>query len=401
MATDDAALHEQMVRDVLRMTSELDLSASPPVTGQKIHRRLRELTGWRDPYAAVKTRFNRMALEMLPELREQVARAEDPFTAALRLAIAGNVIDLGVNGAITEDDVRAAIASTLDEPFEGDIDAFREPVRRAGNILYLADNAGEIVLDRLLVEQLAPAPVTVAVRGAPVINDATRADALLAGMDEVSDLIDNGSDAPATLLGDCSEAFRRRFAEADVVIAKGQGNYESLSNEHGNIFFLFKAKCPVIAEHAGVPVGTHMLMRRNGRAARGNEKDGAGRARPGNREGERKHMKIAVPTANGKLAAHFGHCDVFTLVETDPETNAVKTVNEVTPPPHEPGVLPQWLREQGAEVIIAGGMGRRAQMLFAENGIEVIVGAPVEAPDVLVTAYLDGALETGANLCDH
>ena len=112
-------------------------------------------------------------------------------------------------------------------------------------------------------------------------------------------------------------------------------------------------------------------------------------------------MKIAVPTANGKLAAHFGHCEVFTLVEVDPQTNAIKEVNEVTPPPHEPGVLPQWLREQDAEVIIAGGMGRRAQMLFAENGIEVVVGAPTEPADLLVTAYLDGALETGANLCDH
>lgn len=112
-------------------------------------------------------------------------------------------------------------------------------------------------------------------------------------------------------------------------------------------------------------------------------------------------MKIAVPTMNGQLCMHFGHCETFTMVTVDPETKAVEGVEGLTPPPHEPGVLPQWLHEQGADLIIAGGMGRRAQDLFVQNGIEVVVGAPADSPEALAMAYLEGTLEAGQNVCDH
>ena len=112
-------------------------------------------------------------------------------------------------------------------------------------------------------------------------------------------------------------------------------------------------------------------------------------------------MKIAIPTANGKLAAHFGHCEQFAILEVDLADKTVLSINYVTPPPHEPGVLPRWLHGHGAGVIIAGGMGQRAQGLFAEQGIEVVVGAPGAPPEEIVAAYLKGVLETGQNLCDH
>jgi uncharacterized protein with ATP-grasp and redox domains len=132
--------------------------------------------------------------------------------------------------------------------------------------LYLADNAGEIAFDRLLVERISPGRVTLAVRGAPVINDATLADAQAVGLDKIVEVIDNGSDAPGTILDDCHSDFRRRFAGADLIIAKGQGNYETLSDGPGNLFFLFKAKCPVIADHIGQPVGTQIMVQtRTGR----------------------------------------------------------------------------------------------------------------------------------------
>jgi len=115
---------------------------------------------------------------------------------------------------------------------------------------------------------------------------------------------------------------------------------------------------------------------------------------------ENRRMRIAIPLANGRLAMHFGHCEQFALVEIDEENNVVgKTL--LTPPAHEPGVLPRWLREQGATVIIAGGMGQRAQQLFAQNGIAVVVGAPAGEPEQLVSAYLGGTLEAGTNICDH
>jgi len=118
-------------------------------------------------------------------------------------------------------------------------------------------------------------------------------------------------------------------------------------------------------------------------------------------EGEKTAMKIAIPVADGKLCMHFGHCDQFAIVDADEKTKKVTGQRMLTPPPHEPGVLPKWLHEQGANVIIAGGMGQRAQALFAENGIKVVVGAPGDAPEKVATDYLAGTLKAGANVCDH
>ena len=112
-------------------------------------------------------------------------------------------------------------------------------------------------------------------------------------------------------------------------------------------------------------------------------------------------MRIAIPLAEGKLAAHFGHCQVFALVDVDAASGTIGKTETAEPPAHAPGVLPKWLADQGAEIIIAGGMGRRAQDLFAEHGIQTIVGAPAEAPENLVAAYVAGTLQTGDNLCDH
>jgi Mrp family chromosome partitioning ATPase/predicted Fe-Mo cluster-binding NifX family protein len=118
-------------------------------------------------------------------------------------------------------------------------------------------------------------------------------------------------------------------------------------------------------------------------------------------EGEETPMKIAIPVAEGKLGMHFGHCEQFALLDVDEKAKKVTGKWMLTPPPHEPGVLPRWLHKEGATVIIAGGMGQRAQSLFAENGIKVVVGAPAETPEELVTQYLAGTLVSGANVCDH
>ena len=112
-------------------------------------------------------------------------------------------------------------------------------------------------------------------------------------------------------------------------------------------------------------------------------------------------MKIAIPLADGRLCMHFGHCEQFALVEVDDENKTILATDYRTPPAHEPGVLPRWLHEQGANVIIAGGMGQRAQNLLTQNGIQVIVGAPTEKPQTLVSAYLSETLEAGQNACDH
>ena len=259
-ATGDARVHEELMRDVLRMTAEMDLGRPPPFVGQAIHRRLRELTGVKDPYRAAKSHFNRLAMEALPELAAVVRRAPDPLLAAAKFSIAANAIDMGVAAALTEAEVRAALHEAPHGPFHGDSGDFRKAVADATDILYLADNAGEIAVDRLLIEELGPKRVTLAVRGAPVLNDATFADAREVGMHELVEVIDNGSDAPGTILTDCSVSFQERFSRADLVVAKGQGNFETLSGVEGNLFFLFKVKCPLIARHVGLPLGTHALL---------------------------------------------------------------------------------------------------------------------------------------------
>jgi uncharacterized protein with ATP-grasp and redox domains len=166
-----------------------------------------------------------------------------------------------VKSDVGQIDVNEAIKDALTGPFDGDVGEFAGAVSAANSILYLADNAGEIVLDRLLIEQLPLEKVTVAVRGAPAINDATTVDARVAGLTELVDVIDNGSDVPGTIISECGELFRRRYAEAGLIISKGQGNYETLSEENKDIFFLLKVKCPVIGRDIGCDVGSLVLRR--------------------------------------------------------------------------------------------------------------------------------------------
>ncbi len=265
LVTDDEAVHEQVLREVLRAAAEMDLRQSPPAMGQRIQRMIRRLTGVNDPYRDIKDHFTRVALAMYPGLKAKVDASPAPLETAVRLAIAGNVIDFGVDGEMDEAKVRDGVAHALAAPLEADLDGFGSAVARAEEVLYLGDNAGELVFDRLLLERLPTEKVAVAVKGAPVINDATRADAEAAGLTGLVEVIDNGSDAPGTILGDCSEAFRRRFDRADLIVAKGQGNYETLSDVPREIFFILKAKCPVIAQDLGCEVNS-LVARRSARA---------------------------------------------------------------------------------------------------------------------------------------
>jgi uncharacterized protein with ATP-grasp and redox domains len=254
------SVHEHIIKDALSWAVEMDLNQSPPAMAQRIHRRLREITGVDDPFRETKDWQNRVAMGLIPAFRAEIESASDPLLMAARLAIAGNVIDTGSNGNLTEADVRQALKQALTEPFFGEQERFRQAIAQAKSILYLADNAGEIAFDRLLVEQISPERITLVVRGAPVLNDATLVDARTVGLDKIVKVIDNGSDAPGTILNDCRQEFRRRFADADLIIAKGQGNFETLSNEPGNIFFLFKVKCSVIASLVNQAIGMQMLV---------------------------------------------------------------------------------------------------------------------------------------------
>ena len=260
--TDDENTVEQVMREVLCLACKMDLRQSPPAMAQKIHRAIRKLTGVQDPYLQTKNRFNKLALQMYPELKERVETSAEPFETAVRLAIAGNIIDLGVKTGLAESEVEKNITRSLTDPLDTEaVQEFSKATARAKDILYLADNAGEIVFDRLLIEQLPYENITFVVKARPVINDATMEDAQIAGLTDIVDVIDNGSDAPGTILETCSETFRRRFDKSDLVIAKGQGNYETLSDVDKNIFFILRAKCPVIARHLGCEIGNLVLAK--------------------------------------------------------------------------------------------------------------------------------------------
>jgi len=264
MTTDDTRLHEKVLRETLSMASEMDLSQSPPAMAQRIHRFIREITGVSDPYLDVKNRFNTLALQMYPDLKQRIDTSTDPFETAIRLAIAGNIIDFGVNSAIDPSQVERTISESLTDPFNREsLEMFRHAISQAEKILYLGDNAGEIVFDRLLIERLPYEKITFVVKGGPILNDAVMEDAQIVGLTDVVDVIDNGSDAPGTILESCSEIFRRRFDESDLVIAKGQGNYETLSNVDKNIFFLVRPKCSVLARHLGREIGSLVLSGSN------------------------------------------------------------------------------------------------------------------------------------------
>ncbi|HNW92995.1 MAG TPA: ARMT1-like domain-containing protein [bacterium] len=258
--SDDPAVHEQIVRETLRGVADLDYTQTPPVVAQQIHRRLRALTGLDDPFAADKRRHNDMMLRLLPELERQVVAADDPLAAAVRFAIAGNVIDLGVRGGCDHDQLLTEVREAAAQPLAGDYAGFAQAVRGARRILYIADNAGEIVADRLLLAQLPSGTATVAVRGAPILNDAVMADAAYAGLTALVPVISSGCDAPGVIIAEGSAAFREAYAAADLVIAKGQGNFETLSGSSGPVWCLFRVKCGPVAAAAGLPVGSHAVL---------------------------------------------------------------------------------------------------------------------------------------------
>jgi len=266
MVSGDAGVHERILREVLVELSSMSFDKPPPFMALKIHRLVRERCGDRDPYKAIKDCFNHFALDMLPHLKDIVKKSKDSFATAVRLAIAGNIIDFGVSGDLDKKKVKKAVQDSLDGPFAiNHIDLLREAAAGAKSILYLGDNAGEIVFDKLLIEELPREKVTFVVKGEPVINDATVEDARDTGMDDIVEVISNGSDAPGTILELCSTEFQKRFREADLIIAKGQGNYETLSTEMNNIFFLLMVKCPVIAKDIGCKVGDMIAARLCGR----------------------------------------------------------------------------------------------------------------------------------------
>jgi len=256
-----AGANEDIQKKVLdRLASEVpnfSLSSSPPEMGRIIYRLVKEVTEEEDPFRKVKEKYNRIALNMYPDLKDKVAHSGDKLLAAIRLAVAGNVIDFGVDSSfILKKEIRDAFKKDF---AVFDYQEFKEILKNTKQILYLADNAGEVVFDRVLIEELNREVIYV-VRNKPVINDALIEDAKFCGIDKIARVISSGSDAPGTILDLCSSDFLSLYVKAKLIISKGQGNFEGLTGRsNAPVFFLFKAKCPVIANDIGCKVDDIVL----------------------------------------------------------------------------------------------------------------------------------------------
>ena len=284
LTSGNASLHEKALREILSILSRMDFNKEPVIMGRKIQQLIHRLSGDSDPYRALKQQFNQMALDLYPRLKARVSSAGNAFETAspgagrhgwlaragaddARLALAGNMIDFGTGRMFETAQVTATIELALSANLKGDIQSLEQAARTAHSILYLGDNCGEIVFDRLFIEQLVPDRVTYVVRAAPIINDVTMDDARFTGMTDLTRVIDNGSDAPGTLLSECSQKFKTAFENADLIIAKGQGNYETLHASERPIFFMLKVKCAAVACHIGQEIGSYVIKTSAGSAA--------------------------------------------------------------------------------------------------------------------------------------
>jgi uncharacterized protein with ATP-grasp and redox domains len=242
----------QILQAVASVIAGLDVSKSPPASAQPIYQKIAEITGCEDPYYQKKITSNEQAIKVVAGLRQEIEGTDHELFSAIRFAIAGNIIDYG---AFETFDIEAALERSRTESLVVDDSALLsdaiERLTKESEVLYLTDNCGEIVYDALLLRYLHQlgADITIAVKDGPIINDALVEDALVAGLDKFGRIITNGGRFPGTELEQCSPEFLDIFKKADMVISKGQGNFESLSEVDRDVFFLLTIKCAVAAQH--------------------------------------------------------------------------------------------------------------------------------------------------------
>ena len=238
---------EVAMRHLLNALAEADYNQSPPALAGEMHRLIRGILKKPDPYKDIKAKWNRVMMDLYPYFRKIVREAQDPFYTAMRLAVAANVIDLASQQQPDfMDTINRGIYARLaidNSP------RLRKDLSSANMVLYIGDNCGEIVLDRLFIETMNHPNIYYAVRGGPVINDVTRGDAKDVGIDQVAKVITTGDDSPGAVWEKTCREFREVFEQADVVISKGQGNLEGLIEAEHNSYFLLVTKCSLIAEH--------------------------------------------------------------------------------------------------------------------------------------------------------
>lgn len=260
--TDDPEIQRHVLHEVAKMLPDLGLESTPAKNSTYVLWRVHEVLECPDPFAAKKRHYNELALAMYPDLKARVERSSMPLDTAVKVASAGNIIDLGIldKGDV---DLGAMLDEVLTEGLAIDeIELFERRLVTGSKVLYLGDNAGETVFDRVLIEELAERGVDVvlAVKAAPILNDATVEDALAVGMDTVASIVSNGSPMIGTDLETCSSEFLQEFRTAHLIISKGQANFETLNETPAPVFFILKAKCPEVGRELGGAMGDVVAM---------------------------------------------------------------------------------------------------------------------------------------------
>ncbi len=263
MATDDEEVQTKVLKEVMGHLQDISLTSSPPELSRDVHEIIRRITKTKDPYKKVKDQSNEMAQKEYPRLKKLVGESDDSLLMAIKLSIVGNVIDFGAMNRFNVDDM-------IDNAVKREFDAsaypqFKSVLEQSETILFLADNTGEIFFDKLLLKELVKRQkqITYVVKTNPIINDATVEDANLAGIDKLATIIDGDSgqkqSAPGMVLSYASKEFLEIFKSSDMVISKGQGNYEGLSDVTRDVFFMLVVKCPLVAQDISSEVGKLIL----------------------------------------------------------------------------------------------------------------------------------------------
>jgi len=267
MATHDETVHTKVMKQVMGFLETIDFTCSPPEISREVHRIIKQTTGVNDPYLLVKKKANEQARKQRFILEKMIGTSDDPLLMAVKVAIIGNVIDFGTMNRFNIEEMIQTISK---RPFHSEGYAlFKKRLEHAQSILYLADNTGEVIFDYLLLKELSTLnkDITYVVKSTPIINDATKGDALFAEIDTLATIMegDEGNDfsAPGMVLSYASVSFKEALGKTDMVISKGQGNYESLSALDREVFFLLMIKCPLVAREIGIDLGTMVLKVRS------------------------------------------------------------------------------------------------------------------------------------------
>ncbi|MBN3039971.1 MAG: DUF89 family protein [Candidatus Omnitrophica bacterium] len=269
LAGADLKTQKNIVNKLCRELPKFSYDLCPSYMGRILYKIVIDQTKVKDPFHELKQKSNRLALKLYPKLKRKVKASKNRFFTALELAIAGNIIDFGVRNS-------HKVENELNIFFKGkfnlrrrhkssifDYVHFKKDIKRADSVLYIGDNAGEIVFDRVLIEEIQDAwpgkDITYVVREKPIINDILMEDAKVCGMHNIVRVISSGSDAPGVILKQANPDFLKLYKNCDIIISKGQGNFETLSSSPRPVYFLFRAKCPVVAEYLGCEEGDIIL----------------------------------------------------------------------------------------------------------------------------------------------